>query len=343
MATYYDISGQKVQYLSSDPSPITKGQVWYNSTSNSLKMRTYNAAVWTSGATTPYAARGAQGFADSKNAAQIFGGYTTGATSTSVEYDGSTWTATPGLNTPTYSGSGGIGVKASAITVGGQGQNSEQWNGSSWSNITTFPNSPNSVEGTGGFGSTTAGYFMGGSSPTPTAPTVKPSTTTWNGTAWTTLNPMAIGRTAMGACGISTAAIVFGGESGVPPSYPGVRNQQEDWDGTSWTASPVTLNTPRYAFASCQNGPAATAWAGGGYTPAITETWKSTEEYDGTTWANSSAVVTYEARGGQGSGGIQGASGFMANGTYPGNPTFNTDGCSEFDPGSIATQTVTTS
>ena len=31
----------------------------------------------------------------------------------------------------------------------------------------------------------------------------------------------------------------------------------------------------------------------------------------------------------------------MANGTYPGTPSFNSQGCSEFDPGGIETQTVT--
>jgi len=340
VATYYDIHGQKVKYLSSDPSPVTKGQVWYNSTSNTLKIRSYKNAVWTSGTNSPYAARGSRGFGDSKNSAQIFGGYTTTAVSTSVEYDGSSWSATPSLNTATYASSVGVGVKSSAITVGGAGQNSEQWNGSAWSNITTFPNSPNSVENTGGFGTTTAGYFLGGSSPSPTTATVKPSTITWNGSSWTALNPMSIGRTDMGSCGTATAAIVFGGESGVPPSYPGVRNNQESWDGTCWSASPATLNSPRYAFSTCQNGPAATAWAGGGYLSGGAP-YLSTEEYDGTTWSNSPATVTYEARGGQGAGGIQGASGFMANGTYPGTPSFNSQGCSEFDPGGIETQTVT--
>jgi hypothetical protein len=39
VATYYDIFGQKVQYLSSDPSDVQKGQVWYNSTSNTAKCK----------------------------------------------------------------------------------------------------------------------------------------------------------------------------------------------------------------------------------------------------------------------------------------------------------------
>ena len=39
MATYYGTYGQKVQYLASDPSDPQIGQVWYNSTSAVLKVR----------------------------------------------------------------------------------------------------------------------------------------------------------------------------------------------------------------------------------------------------------------------------------------------------------------
>jgi hypothetical protein len=39
MATYYGTYGQKVQYLASDPSDPQIGQVWYNSTSATLKVR----------------------------------------------------------------------------------------------------------------------------------------------------------------------------------------------------------------------------------------------------------------------------------------------------------------
>jgi hypothetical protein len=39
MATYYGTYGQKVQYLASDPSDPQTGQVWYNSTSATLKVR----------------------------------------------------------------------------------------------------------------------------------------------------------------------------------------------------------------------------------------------------------------------------------------------------------------
>ena len=46
MSDYYGTYGQKVQYLSSDPPAPQTGQVWYNSTSATLKVR----AVTTTGA-----------------------------------------------------------------------------------------------------------------------------------------------------------------------------------------------------------------------------------------------------------------------------------------------------
>ena len=49
MATYYDIFGQKVQYLSSDPSNVVEGQVWYNSPSRVGKVQRFQSAAWSSG------------------------------------------------------------------------------------------------------------------------------------------------------------------------------------------------------------------------------------------------------------------------------------------------------
>jgi hypothetical protein len=50
MATYYGTYGQKVQYLASDPSDPQIGQVWYNSTSATLKVRQLSTVnAWASG------------------------------------------------------------------------------------------------------------------------------------------------------------------------------------------------------------------------------------------------------------------------------------------------------
>ena len=49
MATYYGTYGQKVQYLASDPASPQAGQVWFNSTSNLLKVAVTQQGAWATG------------------------------------------------------------------------------------------------------------------------------------------------------------------------------------------------------------------------------------------------------------------------------------------------------
>jgi len=100
MATYYGTYGQKVQYLASDPTDPQIGQVWYNSTSATLKVR----GVTTTGtwATSPNlnAASATGGAAGIQTAALTFGlPGTPGSAPTliSQSWDGTTWTTTPSL------------------------------------------------------------------------------------------------------------------------------------------------------------------------------------------------------------------------------------------------------
>ena len=54
MANYYDIKGQKVQNLATDPSPGTEGQLWYNTTSNTAKFNSVTSAdAWSTGGAYP--------------------------------------------------------------------------------------------------------------------------------------------------------------------------------------------------------------------------------------------------------------------------------------------------
>ena len=45
MATYQEIKGLKVKYLSADPSNLNEGEVWYNSTSDTLKVAVDTGSV----------------------------------------------------------------------------------------------------------------------------------------------------------------------------------------------------------------------------------------------------------------------------------------------------------
>ena len=45
MATYQDIKGLKVKFLSADPSNLNEGEVWYNTTSATLKVAVDTGSV----------------------------------------------------------------------------------------------------------------------------------------------------------------------------------------------------------------------------------------------------------------------------------------------------------
>jgi hypothetical protein len=90
MAEYINIKGQSIEVVASDPANPTQGQIWYNSTSNTLKgLGVSSAGAWATGNNMNTARYGLAG-AGIQTAALAFGGYTeskpnTGATE---EYDG---------------------------------------------------------------------------------------------------------------------------------------------------------------------------------------------------------------------------------------------------------------
>jgi hypothetical protein len=49
MAEYINIRGQSIEVVASDPANPTLGQIWYNSTSNTLKGENLGAASWATG------------------------------------------------------------------------------------------------------------------------------------------------------------------------------------------------------------------------------------------------------------------------------------------------------
>ena len=49
MATYKDIKGTSIEVVSSDPSNPVIGQIWYNTTSQTLKGLEFGAAAWATG------------------------------------------------------------------------------------------------------------------------------------------------------------------------------------------------------------------------------------------------------------------------------------------------------
>ena len=98
MATYRSIVGQKIKKVSSDPSNPIEGQIWYNTTTGTLKGAQFNAAAWASGGNLPLAKR-TQG-CGTQTAGLTCMGYTPspGYQVGTEEYDGTSWTESNNAN-----------------------------------------------------------------------------------------------------------------------------------------------------------------------------------------------------------------------------------------------------
>ena len=162
----------------------------------------------------------------------------------------------------------GAGIQTSAMALAGYsspGTRSEveNYDGSSWTEITELNSARNSL---GAFGATnTAVIACGGRSPTTAA------TESWNGSSWTEVNDLNTARFAMNisGCGTQTSGLTSGGNGNV--------DNVEVWDGTNWTAAGAELNTARGQGAqSGQSSSSAMATGGSPGTPTNTEVWNGT-------------------------------------------------------------------
>ena len=122
-------------------------------------------------------------------------------------------------------------------------------------------------------------------------------TESYNGSAWTEVADLNLGRVLLAGTGESnTAALAIGGFSG-PPGFLH-RSETESWNGTSWTEV-NNLNTARYRAAA--NGTQTSALAYGGNLPPNNTTGQ-TESWNGTSWTETGDLNTArEGTGGSGS------------------------------------------
>jgi len=283
MTTYKEIVGQKVNKVSSDPAEPKTGQMWYNSSTGTLRALDFVTA-WSSSSplTTGRAQAGGNG---TQSSALIAGGYTTAVTAVTEEYNGSGWSAGGSLTTSRNS-LRSAGTQTSALAFGGYKPSpgyitvTESYNGTSWTNA---PSLTTGRTGGSQAGTSTAALYAGGGTPG-----VINNSEEYNGSSWSEGDNLNTARTVAGGSGIQTAALAAGGELG-PPGYTGAT---ELYDGTSWTTSPASLNVIKGGQG--QSGTQTSSLAYGGYTgTAVTG---ATESFDGTTWTNLSPVALATSR-----------------------------------------------
>jgi hypothetical protein len=184
MADYINIYGQDILAVALDPANPTVGQIWYNTTSNTLKGGgVTTAGSWATG-NNMNTARHSMGAAGTQTAGLGFGGGPP-ITAATEEYDGNSWTSSNSMNTARVY-LGGAGTQTAALAFGGLNppvsSATEEYDGNSW---TTSPGSLNTARySLAGAGTQTAALAFGGY--TGTANTG--ATEEYDGNSWTS-NP----------------------------------------------------------------------------------------------------------------------------------------------------------
>jgi hypothetical protein len=345
MATYYGTYGQKVQYLASDPTDVQIGQVWYNSTSAVLKVRSATTSgTWASGGNLSTTRYGRSAFG-TQTATLVSGGESNvlappyGYTTASEQYNGTSWTTGTALP-QTNSRAIGVGVFTAGLVFGGgddttpgaPGTTTLKYNGTSWSSTGNLTESRYDAAGNG---TNTAALAFGGANSSPPF-NIRTTAETFNSTSWTNITGLNTARLSLASSkdAPNSVALAFGGFA---PGPAAVSAATEEWNGTSWT-NKSSMNTARESLGG--TGTVGSAIAFGGGTPPPTG---ATELWNGTSWTtnpNSMANARFRvAPSGSSSSGL-------ASGGYNGNPPTNNASLATEEwtgPGVGETKTVTVS
>jgi len=304
MATYKEIVGQKITKVTSDPSEPKTGQMWYNSTTGTLRGLGVVEA-WISGSPILSPA-GYLGSAGTQTAGLVFAmgnGSGTSFSAQTYEYNGSGWSSGGDMSTAkTLTAAGGTQTAAYAAAgqTGGSTytNNTEEYGGTSW---TAGGNYPGPMRAPAGTGPQTAAIAFGGS---PGGSGDTNATNYYDGSAWTAQSgTLSIARNFLDGAGTQTAAITAGGWQN-----PGNTNSTEEWDGSSWTAGG---NYPAAIRGLALSGTQTKTLGFGG----VTTTYVATAfEYDGSTWSSKPSMATARRNSGRANVGGTASATFAAGG-----------------------------
>ena len=275
MSTYREIIGKKIKKVSSDPSDGLDGEMWYNSTTGTLRGLALVEA-WSSGADLGTAAYQAGSFGTHTAGVRV-GGVAGGSKMSNVEhYNGTGWSNATAFPAAIATGSG-AGTQTAGLIMGGKSpsitSNAFKYNGTSWTAANSLPATANNIASCGLAQNNVIGAIgqnaSSGNSGTNT-------TVTFDGTNFASgpnINVTRMFNTTSGA-GTGTAGLIMGGF--IDPS-PNNMTNCEEYDGSSWSNTDTLSSGTGFA----------TAW--GTQTNAVTQVnspnYAGSEAYNGTTWS----------------------------------------------------------
>ena len=278
----------------------------------------YNGSGWAAGGTMG-TARNGSGSCGTQTAALVYGGLTGPPSVYKTEtelYNGTSWSEQPDISTARYNFGNGVGTSTAALYFcgwnGANLNNTEEYDGSSWTNGGVYPTIARDL---GGAGTQTAGLGMGGYMPSPASATPGLSCT-YDGSSWTAGPSMNTGRSQLATGGTQTAGIGAGGYRTPTTAVTGVT---ETFDGTSFTET-ADLGTARRVYGAISGTTSAFLAFAGSPKSALTEEFTSSANViTAAAWAAGGNVV--EGRANVACLGIQTASMMMGGHTPSSSPT----------------------
>jgi hypothetical protein len=343
MASYTDIRGLRVKYLSSDPSTATEGEVWYNSTSGTLKASLLVGA-WSSGGSSN--SNTSSSISGTQTAALAALGYSYSPTSPvggrtiSEEYNGATWTSGGEANTSRYQNNSSGPQTATMVLGGAAGTGdsgpytisaaAEDYNGTGWTSLTNLP-----VARAGGIpmvGPADTLLATGGNDNMSGEPI--DTTFEYTSSSWTTGTAYPNPQNGMGAVGTQTAAFFYGGTR-VNTGNP-AQAETNTYNGTSFSAETALPAATRNwgGKSGTQTDCIAACGTPGPGSPNPFE--NTTLTWDGSAWSTSAATTAIARNGAGGNMSGTSTSALIAR---TGSPRLATE---EYDL-AVGTQTLTTS
>lgn len=323
MSEYREIQGATVQNIAGDGGTI-EGQVWYNSSSNNFKVKTYGSGTWATGNVMPYTARDSGGFGIT-TASVIYGGYNPPSVlTTCVEYDGTNYASATAFPT-SVQGLQSEGTQTAGFSIGGgPAYENKFYDGSAWTAKNAMDKS-RTGHGSAGGPTAQAAALAAGGEPAPSQTT----SSDWDGTCWTA-----------GAAVPSWAQGTSGG--GTPSEAWMQANVNSEtafklYNGSTWSDGTACPGEHNYGGGG---GTVPTCITfGGGPSPvgkAVTNMW------DGSAWSTGGNLN--EGRGNlHGAGTMNGSTDCMIGGGNPATPTGATNATEEWTGPAITVKTISTS
>jgi len=290
MSTYKEIQGYKIDSVSTDPTNIQEGQIWYNTTSDYLKYG--GPGGWASMTACPQANYDALG-AGSATSFVYTGGTVNPPTTPgqlTQEWNGSAWSTGGALGANTYNGgicgqSNTAALRMGGYTSGPVAHNAtcDLYNGTSWASKN---NMTGNAEGNMGVGTSTSAMTLGGAGGT----LAQDSSQQWDGTCWSVAPTMSYGVYAIAGHGdSSTSAYTSGGQPGTaPPSGPTgtAGTGMQHFAGVSWSSIGARLLRGRCRTQTGGGSTAGIIAGGQDGSPGPNTAMDSTESWNGTSWSS---------------------------------------------------------